>query len=87
MAQGTPEQAKAGVDAWTAWAASADKTIVDLGAPLQSVIGGEGKQITGFSIMEADSAEALQRALDGHPRHHMPGGAIHAYEFVAIPGM
>jgi hypothetical protein len=37
MAQGTPDQRKAGMDAWMAWASSAGKMIVDLGAPLEAV--------------------------------------------------
>lgn len=34
MARATPEQAKAGMDAWMAWAGKAAGAIVELGAPL-----------------------------------------------------
>ena len=34
MANATPEQAKAGMDAWMAWAGKAGSAVVDLGAPL-----------------------------------------------------
>jgi hypothetical protein len=56
------------------------------GAPLPAVNGGKGKQVTGFSIMEADPADALQKALDGYPHSHLPGGVIEAFEFLATPG-
>ncbi len=35
MASATPEQAKAGMEAWMAWAGKAGDAIVDLGAPLE----------------------------------------------------
>src|SRR5215510_13456177 len=37
MENATPEQRKAGMDAWMAWAARAGDAIVDLGSPLDSV--------------------------------------------------
>ena len=40
MAQSTPEQAQAGMDAWMAWAAQAGDVIVDLGMPLAVVDAG-----------------------------------------------
>jgi len=45
MANVTPEQAQAGMEAWRAWAAKAGPAIVDLGA----AVSGDG-DITGFSI-------------------------------------
>ena len=44
--------------------------------------------IGGFSILEADSQEALTKLLDDHPHFHMAGdAAIEVLEFQAIPGM
>ena len=34
MMKASPEQQKAGMDAWMAWAAKASASVVDLGAPL-----------------------------------------------------
>ena len=34
MMQATPEQQKAGMDAWMAWSQKAGSSIVDMGAPL-----------------------------------------------------
>ena len=39
MANATPEQAKAGMDAWMAWAQKSGEAVVDLGMPL-----GDGRQ-------------------------------------------
>ena len=93
MAAGTPEQAQAGMDAWMAWAAKAGDAIVDLGAPLADAAhlgpgsaGGESQHVTGFSILQAESADALTRVLDGHP-HLEWGGSIAVLEFLSVPGM
>ena len=94
MSGATPEQAQAGMDAWMAWAGKAGDAIVDLGAPLAAAghIGadaqaGEAAQITGFSVLQAESADAVTAVLDGHPHLQMPGAAIEILEFLAIPGM
>ncbi len=82
MAGATPEQAQAGMDAWQAWAKKAGPAIVDLGAPLD----GEG-DVTGFSILQADSRQDLDGLLADHPHRHSPGAAIDVLEFMALPGM
>ena len=56
--------------------------IVDFGAPLD----GTG-DVTGFSILEADSRSAMDGLLADHPHRHAPGAEIDVYEFMAIPGM
>jgi hypothetical protein len=88
MAAGTPEQAQAGMDAWNAWAARAGDAVLDLGAPLGVVeAGGDaGHPIGGYSILQAESAEALANVLDGHP-HTAMGGTIETLEVLAMPGM
>ena len=93
MAGASPEQAQAGMDAWMAWAAKAGDAIVDLGAPLAEAghvgpgsAGGDSDHISGFSILQAESADALTSVLDGHP-HLATGGSIEALEFLSIPGM
>jgi hypothetical protein len=88
MAQSTPEQAQAGMDAWTAWAERAGDAIVDLGTPLGVVDAGgdSGDPIGGYSILQAESNEALSDVLEGHP-HKMTGGTIETLECLQIPGM
>jgi hypothetical protein len=88
MASASPEQAQAGMDAWMKWAEKAGSAIVDLGSPLGVVdaAGDGGDPIGGFSVLQADSADALRGALDGHP-HAAMGGSIEILEFLPMPGM
>ena len=91
MSSGTPEQAQAGMDAWMAWAGKAGDAIVDLGAPLGDAAwvgpgSGDGLHVTGFSILQAESADAVTAILDGHP-HLGFGGSVEVLEFLSIPGM
>ena len=88
MAAGTPEQARAGMDAWMTWAQRAGDAVVDLGSPLTVVEpgGDAGDPIGGFSVLQADDAEALVKVLDGHP-HTAMGGTIEILEFLPMPGM
>ena len=88
MAQSTPEQAQAGMDAWMAWAGEAGDAIVDLGTPLAVVDpgGDSGDPIGGYSILQANSQEALGQVLEGHP-HKSMGGTIQTLECLQMPGM
>jgi hypothetical protein len=49
--------------------------------------GAPGDPIGGYSILEADSLEALETLLDGHPHLHLEGAAIEVHEFLPLPGM
>ncbi len=88
MSQNDPDQAQAGMEAWMAWANRAGDAVVDLGSPLGVVEpGGDGGDpIAGYSILQAESAEALAAVLDGHP-HTSWGGTIETLEMLAMPGM
>lgn len=88
MSQSSPEQAQAGMKAWMEWAQKAGDAVVDLGSPLGVVEpgGDEGDPIGGYSILQADSPEALAAVLDGHP-HTMWGGTIQTLEMLSMPGM
>ena len=92
MSSATPEQAQAGMDAWTAWGEKAGSAIVDMGSPTQTVATvGDGPAQSGFvggySLMEADSTDALQALLDGHPHLMMPGNSIEVCELLPMPSM
>lgn len=95
MARATPEQMKAGMEAWMAWANSAKGAIVDLGSPLGNVVtvtspphgNPSGSTIGGFSVLQADSKEAVLKTLAGHPHFHAPGASIEVLEFMPMPGM
>jgi hypothetical protein len=93
MSNATPEQMKAGMDAWMAWAGKAGDAVVDLGTPTaHATHAGPGSpsgaaEISGFSILQADSAEAVAAVLDGHPHLDMPGNSIEVLEMLPMPGM
>lgn len=94
MMKATPEQQKAGMDAWMAWSQKAAATIVDMGAPL-----GKSLRVTptaaspvkndlgGYSILQAESKEALADTLKGHPHFMTPEGVIEIVELMPMPGM
>jgi hypothetical protein len=88
MAQSTPEQAQAGMDAWMAWAQQAGDAVVDLGTPTEVVEAGgdSGDPIGGYSILQAESHEALRKILQNHP-HKETGGTIETLECLQVPGM
>jgi hypothetical protein len=90
MAKSTPEDNQKMMAAWMAWAGRAGQAIVDMGSPTSSVahLGGgpTAGYIGGFSILQAESTDAVKKVLDGHP-HLSRGGSIEVFEFLPIPGM
>ena len=94
MRKSTPEQQKAGMEAWMAWSKKAAASIVDMGAPLgQSVRVTKGgtspstNDLGGFSIMQAESKEALAETMKGHPHFMMQDGSIEVVELMPMPGI
>jgi hypothetical protein len=95
MKSATPEQQKAGMDAWMTWSKKAQSSIVDMGSPLgksMRVTKGGGaspsnNDLGGYSILQAESKEALAKSLEGHPHFMMPDGSIEIVEVMPIPGM
>lgn len=96
MKAATPEQQKAGMEAWMNWSKQAGSSIVDMGGPLGKAVrlakGGDATQISndlgGYSIMQADSKEALAATMKEHP-HFMMGdtASIEIVELMPVPGM
>jgi hypothetical protein len=88
MAQNTPEQAQAGMEAWMSWAQQAGDAVVDLGTPLEVIEAGgdSGDPIGGYSLLQAESPEALGKVLENHP-HKAMGGTIETLECLQMPGM
>lgn len=93
MKKATPEQQKAGMDSWMAWGKKASSSLVDMGAPLgKSLRVNKGgavpatNELGGYSIMQAESKEALAETLKGHPHFMMPDGFIEVIEFMPMPG-
>ncbi len=95
MRESTPEQQKKGMEAWMRWMGDHQGALVDHGAPL-----GKSKRVDatgasdsknnlgGYSIVEAESADAAARMFNDHPHvQMMPGGWIEIVEIRQIPGM
>ena len=86
MANATPEEQQAGMQAWMEWFGKAGEAVVDGGAP---VMGGEAAAgapaVCGYSVLQADSRAALDTVLEGHP--HTAVGTLEVLEFVPMPGM
>ena len=94
MKSATPEQAKAGMDAWMAWAQKAGPAIVDLGMPLGSPlkiadgkVGASESKVAGFSILQGESGDAVSALLRDHPHSRAPGAWIDVLELLPLPGM
>src|SRR5256885_10100203 len=95
MMKATPEQQKAGMDAWMAWGKKAAASIVDMGAPLGKTLrvtpagaSPTRNDLGGYSIMQAESKEALAETLKGHPHFMMsPDASIEIVELMPMPGM
>ena len=95
MKNTTPEQQKAGMEAWMSWSKKAASSIVDMGGPLgKSVRVAKGGAVSpavndlgGYSIMQAESKEALAATMKEHPHFMMPDGSIEIVELMPIPGM
>ena len=94
MKKATPEQMKAGMDAWMTWARKNEKSIVDLGAPLGKTkritsagVTDSKNGITGYSVLQGDSLESVSTIFEGHPHLQHPGTLIEVLECMAIPGM
>jgi hypothetical protein len=96
MAGSSPEEAQAGMQLWMDWAGRVGGGMADMGSPLQSVaaIDSTGSTaatgspfIGGFSVLEADSVDAVKNLLDNHPHFEEPGASIEVLEYLAPPGM
>jgi hypothetical protein len=90
----SPEQQKAGMEAWMAWSKTAASSIVEMGGPLGKSMrvtqGGSSavaNDLGGFNILQAESKEALAETMKGHPHFMMADGSIEIIEVIAMPGM
>lgn len=95
MMKSTPDQQKAGMDAWMNWSKKAGPSIVDMGSPLGKAVsvkkaGGVApspNDLGGYSVMQAESKEALAATMKEHPHFMMPDGWIEIVEIMPVPGM
>ena len=94
MATTTPEQAKAGMDEWMKWSKAHEKAVVDLGMPLGktksvgvSGISDTSNDMTGYSIVEAESLEAAAAMFKDHPHLMMEGATVDVLECMDMSEM
>ena len=80
---------------WNAWAAKVGDGMVDFGTPLANGVrvspGGATApsqlEVSGYSLIEAETAEAALELAKQHPHLNMPGSEIEVHEAQRIPGM
>jgi hypothetical protein len=94
MAGADPDQMKAGMDAWMAWAAEAGDAVVDLGTPLgrgRHLVGSDvtarDTDLAGYSILQADALDDVVKLLERHPHLTVPENSIDVVPMLAMPGM
>ena len=94
MAHSTPEQMKTGMDTWGKWMKKNEAILVDMGAPLGKTkrvtttgISDAKNDVTGYSIVKAESREEAAKLFVGHPHLEIPGASIDVLDVVPMPGM
>jgi hypothetical protein len=95
MKDSTPEQQKKGMEAWMKWMGDHKASLVDGGAPLgkSKKVDTKGasdtkNDIGGYSIVQAETAEAATKLFGKHHPHlQMPGAWVEVIEVMPVPGM
>lgn len=88
------EQMQKGLKAWGDWAEKYKKSIVEMGGPLGKTkrIDSNGvsdykNALTGFTIVQAETAQAAAEMFIGHPHFSLfPGDSVEVVEVLPIPG-
>ena len=83
MKNSTPEQMKAGMEEWKHWMDGHKESFADMGAPLGKNLrvtanGAEqvSNEVGGYSVIQAESQEAVAKLLAGMPHFEIPGAYI-----------
>ncbi|WP_353829272.1 YciI family protein [Agromyces sp. SYSU T0242] len=92
----TDEETAAVMGEWMAWAGKVGDDMVDFGTPLADGVrvspGGavapSTREVTGYTIIEAEDMDAAVELAKVHPHLNMPGGCeIEVHAAQAVPGM
>jgi hypothetical protein len=93
MANATPEQMQAGMEDWNRWSQMAGDGVIDLGSPLGDArtvgkaSGSDPTHVTGYSILQAETADEVAKLLEAHPHLKTPGdSSITAIELLHMEG-
>jgi arginine/lysine/ornithine decarboxylase len=86
---------QAGMQAWGKWMQDNAKSLVEAGGPLSKTkrVSAQGvadisNNLSGFTIIQAESHEAAARMFLNHPHFAIfPGDAVEIMEILPIPGM
>jgi len=92
MANITPEQRDQIMAAWMAWKEKAGDAVVNFGAPLMpgqnSTNGNDwtasNNEVSGYSVLQAESMEALQALCVDHPHLQSPGATLGLHEVMPM---
>jgi hypothetical protein len=93
MATATPEQKEAGMKPWMDWMAKCGSALVDGGAPLApgQIVDAKGTwsnsktDVTGYSILQAESMAEAKKLLEGHPHlMWLPGCKVEVSEMMRM---
>jgi hypothetical protein len=88
------EKQAAGIAAWHKWATDNSAAILEMGGPLSrtKLVASSGisdirNNLSGFTIVQAESQEAAARMFLNHPHFTVfPGEGIEVMECLPIPG-
>lgn len=90
----TPEEMKKMNDDWTEWVKKHKKELVVTGSPLgknkrvtQDGIKDVRNELTGYSVVQAESHEEAAKIFLDNPQLEMPGAYIEVVEYVDMPEM
>ena len=89
----SPEEAKEAMEPWMAWAKNCRDGLVDLGTPLgggqkvtRSGNSPSDRNVTGYSILQAENIEAAQAMVKGHPHLQWAEGCeVEVHEAFPLP--
>lgn len=94
MANSSKEDMQKGMDSWMGWMNNHKSDLADMGAPLgktkrvtASGVTNVKNEVTGYSIVEAESHDAAAKMMEGHPHLQMPDAYIDIVAVMPIPGM
>ena len=87
------EREAAGISAWHAWIEKNKKSIIEVGSPLgktknvsASGISDIRNNLTGYTVVQAESHEAAARLFENHPHFTIfPGDGVEVMECLPIP--
>ncbi len=88
-------RAQKGMAAWHAWTETHHASIAEMGGPLGKTkqisnrgIEDIGNELTGFTIIRAESHEAAAKLFENHPHFAIfPGDRVDVMPVMPVPGM